>query len=81
MWLQVELSRDKLKPEHGYVTTVMQRVTLDAKRNSGASLDQIAEKELSLNGVQRPIDRSVLDNCEAVEWFRFGDFAGFVIEG
>ena len=36
-------------------------------------------KELSLGGIQRPIDPEILG--DAVEWFRFGDFAGWIIEG
>ena len=36
-------------------------------------------KELSLSGVQRPLYRGAL-GPDAVEVFRFGDFAGWLIE-
>ena len=36
-------------------------------------------KELSLSGVQRPLYRGEL-GPDAVEVFRFGDFAGWLIE-
>lgn len=37
-------------------------------------------KELSLSGVQRPLYKGELGS-DAVEVFRFGDFAGWLIEG
>ena len=42
---------------------------------------EIIAKEISLGGVQRPLSRDVLTDLGAVEWFRYGDFAGWVIEG
>lgn len=49
----------------------------------GAKSDDIIQKELSLGGVQRPLPinfmESVVEN-KAVEVFRFGEFAGWVIE-
>ena len=38
------------------------------------------KKELSLSGIQRPLYPGELGE-DAVEVFRFGDFAGWIIEG
>jgi tRNA (cmo5U34)-methyltransferase len=69
---------DKLLAEGGYFGTVMRRLTFDWKLKNGASPDQIITKELSLSGVQRPMTISELP--DAKEFFRFGEFVGWVIE-
>lgn len=69
---------DKIVPRGGYVGTVNYRLTLAAKREAGACADDIVRKELSIAGVQRPLEESEVD--EFVEFFRFGDFAGYVWE-
>lgn len=71
---------ERTLPPPGYLSVITSRLTLAAKRAMGAPADQIIAKELSLAGVQRPLDTKVLDLLGAVEWFRFGDFAGYVIE-
>lgn len=71
---------ERTLPPAGYMGIVTSRLTLAAKAAAGAPSDQIVAKELSLAGVQRPVDRRILDRFGAVEWFRFGDFAGYVIE-
>jgi tRNA (cmo5U34)-methyltransferase len=43
------------------------------------SAEEIIEKELSLSGVQRPITEEQLGGS-FVNWFRFGDFSGYIIE-
>ena len=70
---------DKLEPVGGYLSTVFYRLTLAGKRAAGVTPDEIVEKELSLSGVQRPILESQLGGS-AYLWFKFGDFAGWVIE-
>ena len=55
------------------------RLTLAGKRAAGVTPDDIVEKELSLSGVQRPITEAQLAG-EFYNWFRFGDFAGWLIE-
>lgn len=72
---------ERTLPPAGYLSIVTSRLTLAAKATMGASADQIVAKELSLAGVQRPLDAQLLAVYGAVEWFRFGDFAGFVLEG
>lgn len=69
---------DKIVPRGGYVGTVNYRLTLAAKYEAGASPEEIIAKELSIAGVQRPMSESELNGF--VEFFRFGDFAGFVWE-
>lgn len=70
---------DKLEPVGGYLSTVFYRLTLAGKRAAGVTPDEIVEKELSLSGVQRPIVEDQLGGS-AYLWFKFGDFAGWVIE-
>ena len=70
---------DKLEPAQGYLSTVMYRLTLAGKRAAGVKADEIIDKELSLSGVQRPITLEQLPAAPH-QWFKFGDFAGWVIE-
>jgi tRNA (cmo5U34)-methyltransferase len=70
---------DKLEPVGGYLSTVFYRLTLAGKRAAGVEPAEIIEKELSLSGVQRPILEDQLGGS-AYQWFKFGDFAGWVIE-
>lgn len=70
---------DKLVPEAGYIQTVMSRLTLAGKIAAGVDPKEVIDKELSLGGVQRPICLSQLGG-DAFLWFKFGDFAGWVIE-
>jgi tRNA (cmo5U34)-methyltransferase len=72
---------ERTLPPAGYLSIVTSRLTLAAKAAMGAPADQIVAKELSLAGVQRPLDVGLLTTRGAVEWFRFGDFAGYLIEG
>lgn len=69
---------DKTAPRGGYIGSVMYRLALAAKYENGAKPDEIIAKELSLSGVQRPLGEDELAGF--VEVFRFGDFAGFVLE-
>jgi tRNA (cmo5U34)-methyltransferase len=71
---------ERTLPAAGYPSLVMSRLTLAAKAAMGASGAAIVAKELSLAGVQRPLDPALLHHFDAVEWFRFGDFAGYLIE-
>ena len=73
---------DKTQSEAGYIGTIMARLTLAGKMSQGANPVEVIQKELSLSGVQRPIQPSVLlAKYEAVEVFRFGEFAGWIIQG
>ena len=57
---------------------MLSRLTWDCKLRQGAEPGAVMRKELSLSGVQRPLYRGELG--PAVEVFRFGDFAGWLIE-
>ena len=67
---------DKCIPKSGYIATVLSRLTLAGKVATGTPSDEIIKKELSLSGCQRPYEPAI----NAIEIFRFGDFAGWIIE-
>jgi len=69
---------DKCLPSKGYHAAVFWRLTLAGKLAAGANPASIIAKELSLSGVQRPLDPAIL-GPDASEWFRFGEFAGWLI--
>ncbi len=70
---------DKFEPEGGYLSTALWRLTLAGKRQAGVDPPEILEKEMSLVGVQRPTPAWM--KRSGTEFFRFGDFRGYVIEG
>jgi tRNA (cmo5U34)-methyltransferase len=74
---------DKLDPSPSYLGTVMRRLTLAGKVAAGITSDEIIAKELSLGGVQRPITPDLIHSASphAVQFFAFGEFAGWIIEG
>jgi tRNA (cmo5U34)-methyltransferase len=69
---------DKCQASTGYQATVLWRLTLAGKVAAGVDAEHIIAKELSLGGVQRPLDPTIL-GVDAAEWFRFGEFAGWII--
>lgn len=70
---------ERMAAGSGYVSTINARLTLSNKLKYGATADDIIAKELSLSGVQRPMSQSEIPS-HAVEFFRLGDFAGWIIE-
>lgn len=70
---------ERMVPPSGYLSIVSSRLTLAAKLKAGVTPDEILTKELSLAGSQRPVDARLLLAHGAHEWFRYGDFAGWVI--
>jgi tRNA (cmo5U34)-methyltransferase len=73
---------DKVIVEGGYCATVMRRATMAGKLSSGTPPDEIVAKELSIGGVQRPLPSDYFNSHipNATEIFRFGEFAGYLIE-
>lgn len=72
---------DKLKPKGGLLSTSIHRYLMKSKINQGATAENVLKKELSLQGIQNPLDRNFLNTFpNAAEVFRFGDFVGYVIE-
>ena len=70
---------DKRTAEDGYIGTVLSRLTLSEKLNSGVTPERIISKELSLAGIQRPLRLQDVP-VGAVEFFRFGEFSGWIVE-
>ena len=65
-----------------YIQTIKRRITLMGKTLTGTPSEEIVAKELSLSGVQRPVDPADLFSglgVKAHEFFRFGEFAGWII--
>jgi tRNA (cmo5U34)-methyltransferase len=71
---------DKVCDHGGYFATVLKRLGMHWKIQQGASLGDVTTKEMSLAGVQIPFDPSML-GADAKEFFRMGEFAGWVVEG
>jgi tRNA (cmo5U34)-methyltransferase len=70
---------DKVADHDGYFSTVLKRLTMQFKLQQGAKPEDVLNKEMSLAGVQIPIDPSILGE-DAKQFFRMGEFAGWVIE-
>lgn len=71
---------DKCVPVGGYASTVLSRLAISGKLSNGVTPEDIIKKELSLSGIQRPIDWIEIIPPNSIEIFRFGDFAGWLIE-
>lgn len=70
---------EKMTPSGGYLATINHRLTMAGKIRQGVDPEEVLAKELSLAGIQRPMSRDELPQG-AVEFFRYGDFAGYIIE-
>lgn len=70
---------DKVADHGGYFSTVLKRLTMQFKLQQGAKPEDVLTKEMSLAGVQIPIDPAILGD-DAKLFFRMGEFAGWVIE-
>lgn len=71
---------DKSEAESGYAATVLWRLALAGKIATGVDPAEIVAKELSLCGVQRPVDEGLFAGLAPIEFFRFGEFAGWLVE-
>lgn len=67
-------------PDAGYPSLACARLTLAQKAKQGARPEDIYAKEMSLIGIQRPLDAGVLRAAGFHEWFRLGPFSGFIFE-
>lgn len=70
---------DKVEMPSGYLGTVLRRLTMSWKVQTGTAPADIVRKELSLGGVQRPINPTILGPSARL-FFMFGEFAGWIIE-
>lgn len=69
---------DKMVPVGGYLGSVNTKISMAAKLANGVDASSILQKELSLLGVQRPLESGEMSGF--IEVFRYGDFAGWVYE-
>lgn len=69
---------DKMLDHHGYFGTVMKRLGMHFKMLQNADPRDILRKEMSLAGVQIPLDASLV--ADGKQFFRIGEFCGWVIE-
>lgn len=67
---------DKFTGLGGYNDIVMRRMTMRQKLSSGEDARDILDKELSLSGVQRPLEGSF---CQGDRFFQIGEFKGVII--
>ena len=67
---------DKFNGTGGYNDTILRRMTMRQKLSNGESSAEILDKELSLSGVQRPLD---LDFLRGDQFFQAGEFRGFIL--
>ena len=70
---------DKVCDHGGYFATVLKRLTMHFKLQQKAKPEDVLTKEMSLAGVQIPIDPAILGS-DAKQFFRMGEIAGWVIE-
>jgi tRNA (cmo5U34)-methyltransferase len=70
---------DKIESQPGYLGTALRRLTMSWKVATGTEPADIIRKELSLGGVQRPINPAILGK-QAKPFFLFGEFGGWIIE-
>jgi len=70
---------DKVCDHGGYFATVLKRLTMQFKLQQGVKPEDVLNKEMSLAGVQIPLDPAMLGE-DAKLFFRMGEFAGWVIE-
>ena len=73
---------DKFEMPKGYASNVLRNLTIAGKAASGAVAADIVRKQLSLIGVQRPLQKQELTNLPMVtakKCFQFGEFAGWMV--
>lgn len=69
---------DKVADDYGYFSTVLKRMTMNWKLQQGAKPEDVLNKELSLAGVQIPLNPELIPDGKL--FFRMGEFAGWVID-
>ena len=70
---------DKIESYSGYSGQVINRLNIANKLDAGCDANDILAKDLSLSGIQRPIEPQLLSSFK--KWFQIGEFCGFVFEG
>jgi len=72
---------DKAELVPGYLGSTIHRWTMSQKKLGGISDEEIAAKELSLSGTQRPIASGFLEKRGYRQWLQVGEFRGYVLAG
>lgn len=67
---------DKFCGDGSYEDIVLRRMTMKQKLESGESADSILSKELSLSGIQRPLDKTYE---KGRQFFQAGEFRGYIL--
>lgn len=72
---------DKVETRSEYLSAVLRRLTTQMKLDAGVSAEEVLKKDLSLSGVQIPVNPyELLADYDAKPFFRVGEFAGWIIE-
>ena len=71
---------DKEVNTDGYFGIVNYRLNLLEKIKTNTNYKDIIDKELSLSGIQRPISKKMLQKYNAMLFFKFSNFVGYIIE-
>ena len=71
---------DKEQADGGTLSTAIHRYVMATKIRKGTSPADVLRKETALCGIQNPLPRDFFRALPAREFFRFGDFAGWIIE-
>lgn len=67
---------EKIINFEGYLGTALNRVTWRNKIDQGESIDQVVNKELSLSGVQYPLQESELEGFKLI--WAYGNFRSYI---
>jgi len=72
---------DKVEQPGGHYGSALAALTLAGKVASGVRAEDVVAKSLSLAGAQRPLRSNWTDGADWREWWRIGEFAGWLLEG
>ncbi len=63
-----------------YLETSLKRMTVSFKQKNKIPPDEIIKKELSISGVSRPVSRQLFEKLEFKNFFKIGEFEGWLFE-
>ncbi|UKA23371.1 methyltransferase domain-containing protein [Photobacterium damselae subsp. damselae] len=69
---------DKVESLSGYMGLVLSRFNLSNKLDAGCTPTDVLAKELSISGIQRPLNPDLLNSF--IKWFQVGEFQGWLYE-
>lgn len=69
---------DKVESYKGYSGQVINRLNIANKLDAGCDAKDILAKDLSLSGIQRPIEPTLVSSFS--KWFQIGEFCGYIFE-